>query len=159
MRFEHSWRRKASTAHRRSASVAVLVLAATLVWPLAACTRRTPRSVGAFCSTLADQKHQFLTNYATSSRDPLQSMVTGLASIGEIPVIFERLDRVAPPDIEPDIAAVRDSFKQQIASISGIASNPLGGLATAFVSSLVAAGPFQRVSDYASKNCPGQSHP
>ena len=101
----------------RRASIAGLLVIAALVAPLSACSRATPRSVTAFCTTLAEQKHQFLSTYDTSNQDPLQGLVTGLGSLGEIPVIFDRLDKVAPSDIEPDVAAVRDAFKQQIGSI------------------------------------------
>ncbi|HEX4493381.1 MAG TPA: hypothetical protein VH914_19410 [Acidimicrobiia bacterium] len=142
---------------RSRVSIACVLATAALVAPLAACSHSTPRSVTAFCNTLAQQKQQFLSEYDTSGQDPLQGFVTGMSSLGEIPVIFDRLDKVAPPDIEPDVAAVRDSFKQQLGSVSGMASNPLGGLIGGIASSLTAAGPFQRVSDYVTANCPDPS--
>jgi hypothetical protein len=116
----------------------------------------TARSVAAFCATLAKEKQEFLATYDNTNQPPLQALIKGLASIGEIPVIFDKLDKVAPADIEPDVAQVRDNFKQQISQLGGVASNPLGGLAAGLFSSLVAAGTFLRVSNYIAANCPGQ---
>ena len=96
------------------------------------------RSAAAFCKTLVSEKQRFLSTYDNSKQAPLQSMFTGLASVGEIPVIFDKLDKVAPDDIEPDVAAVRDSFKQQINGLGGAASNPFGAFASELISGLVA---------------------
>lgn len=136
-------------------SVALLVLGVLLSsLSVASCHRAPKRSAAAFCKTLVQEKKKFLSDFDNSKQQPLQSFITGLASVGEIPVIFDKLDKVAPADIEPDVAAVRDNFKKQIDSIGGSASNPLNAFAAALVSGLVAAGPFQEVQRYVVANCP-----
>jgi cyclophilin family peptidyl-prolyl cis-trans isomerase len=130
--------------------LALLILTALL----AGCGAGSSRSVAHFCTTLVEQKQQFSKNY-DNSNEPLQAFVTGMASLGEIPVIFDRLDKVAPTAIEPAVAAVRDSLNNEIRQAGNSASNPLGALASGLVSALISAGPFQRVQDYIAANCGG----
>jgi hypothetical protein len=142
-------------AARRTA--VALLLVAIVGTALAACSDGGhERSARAFCATLTSEKQRYLEDYDSTGQDPLDSLVKGLGSIGEIPVIFDKLDKVAPPEIEPDVAATRDAFQHQIDSIGDAASNPLGALAAGIVSGLVANGPFTRVSEYITEHCPGQ---
>ena len=74
-------------------------------------------------------------------------------SIGDTVVLFEKLDKVAPEDIEPDVAAVRDNIQSQLEAVSGAASDPLGALVGSLFMGLTAGGSWQRVSDYVVTNC------
>jgi hypothetical protein len=149
-------------AHCRGTWLGVSIVAVVCVVTAAVaagCSSGPTRSVGSFCSTYFAQKQAFLQRFDVSANrnesfgQAIGGMATGLASLGEIPVIFDRLDKVAPTDIEPDVAAVRDSFKKELDLAGGAISNPLGALAAGFVTSLVSAGPFRKVSDYVTANC------
>ena len=64
-------------------------------------------------------------------------------------------------DIEPDVAAIRDSWKAQIDAgtkggvglATGSWGDALGGLATGLTSGLTTMGSWQRVGDYVVANC------
>ncbi len=119
------------------------------------------RSVQAFCDTYHEQKTAFIDRYGGSTKlgkDPslgesFAALANGLASVGDVVVIFDELDKVAPDDIESDVARVRDSIQSQIDGAGGMISDPLGAVAGGLVSGLTSAGSFQRVSDYVSVNC------
>lgn len=142
------------------------ILVIALAWilsagVLAACSSGPPRTVASFCSTYFAQKSDFLQRYSVpinsnaSFGEAINGLATGFASLGAIPVIFDHLDKVAPDDIEPDVAAIRDSFKKELDLMGGAASNPLAALAAGFLTSLTSTGPFQKVSDYIAANCHG----
>lgn len=121
---------------------------------LAGCPGGPGRSAAAFCSTLAQEKERFLGTYnPKQGDDPLIGLVKGVASLGDIPIIFERLSRVSPEEIEPDVEAVRDAFKKQLDTAGGMASNPLASLVSSLFVSITSAGPFSRVEAYAAANC------
>ena len=44
----------------------------------------------------------------------LTNVILGIQSLGDVSVIFDRLDKVAPDDIEPDVAAVKKSWDQMM---------------------------------------------
>jgi hypothetical protein len=70
-----------------------------------------------------------------------------------IVIIFDKLDQVAPDDIEPDVAAIRDSLKAQTASAGGAYKDPIGTMLGGLVSSMTTTGSWQRVSDYVVAQC------
>jgi hypothetical protein len=122
------------------------------------------RSVSSFCSTLASEKEAYLSKYDTradtiesSSLDDFSKAFASLGSaveaMGDAVRIFDRLDRVAPDDIQPDVAAIRDSLQKQIDNAGDAVSNPLGALAGGLVSGLSTMGSWQRVEDYIETNC------
>lgn len=138
-------------------------LAALMVATLGGCS--AGRSVESFCSTYWEEKHAFQAKYnkaaddieAAGDKDPLLGLLGGTAmmaqSIGDTVVLFDKLDKVAPDDIEPDVAAVRDNIKSQLEAVSGVASDPLGALVGSLFMGLTAGGSWQRVSDYVVANC------
>ena len=138
-------------------------VACLLISSLAGCSEG--RSVEAFCSTYSEEKESYVEKYDKASdaiksageEDPLAGLLGGTVmvaqSLGDTIIIFDKLDKVAPEDIEPDVAAVRDSLKSQLESVSDMASNPLGALVGGLFQGLASGGSWQRVSDYLVENC------
>lgn len=135
---------------------------------LAACSGSEPtRSVTNFCNTYNTEKANFQSKYAPleSGDQPqngeavLTDLIMGFQSLGDVSVILTKLDNVAPSDIEPDVAAVLDSWKGMQDSLGDEASNVLnpGGLLGAMLKGLLASvesgGSWNRVGDYIEKNC------
>ena len=150
---------------RRAAVTALLVaLPASTV---SACGSDGPtRSVAQFCATYRSEKQSFTSRYAglgnqshPSGAQVLTDLVLGLQSLGDVAVILDKLDKVAPPDIEPDVAAVRDSWKQMQGTLGDEASNAfnptglVGAMLKGLLASLESNGSWQRVGAYIQKNC------
>jgi hypothetical protein len=70
---------------------------------------------------------------------------------------FDKLDKVAPDDIEPDVAQLRDGFQKQADSLgdqaAGMFSNPLGTALGSLASGMSLSGASSRVDAYTLKNC------
>jgi hypothetical protein len=72
----------------------------------------------------------------------------------DLEIFFDKLDKVAPDDIEPDVGVVRDSLQKQIDALGS--STPGGLLGTAWQQmaiGLTSQGSWQRVDQYTSANC------
>lgn len=123
------------------------------------------RSVESFCSTYWNEKTAYVDKYeraadgvrAVSDQEPLLGLLSGTAMLaqasGDVIVIFDKLDKVAPDDIEPDVAAIRDTLKSQAEKAPGAISDPLGTIVGGLVQSLMVSGSWQRVGDYVITNC------
>lgn len=113
------------------------------------------RSVDAYCSTFYGEGTRLHDQWAAGAEgDVLTQSVTLLAASGDMVVFFDKLDKVAPQDIEPDVAAVRDSLKRQLDSLGSV--DVRDPLSTAFQQLLIGAsssGSWQRVDDYTTSNC------
>lgn len=145
----------------RRTGAATLLLASALA--LTACTSQ--RSPQAFCKVYWQQKHDYLARYgaaaaqteAAGKKHPMLGVFSGLvttfAAIGDIEIIFDKLDRVAPDDIEPDVAKIRDSLKSQTDSAGGAYKDPIGTVVGGLVSGLTTVGSWQRVSEYVVQQC------
>lgn len=140
----------------------VPVVAACLVAAvLAACVPQ--RSPEAFCDTYWEQKQEYVSKYSEAEEaleqveDPLLGALGGAGmmaqAIGDVVIIFERLEAVAPEEIRPDVAAIRDSLKSQVDSAGEMATNPLGAIAGGLFSALATGGSWQRVSEYVVEQC------
>ena len=170
-----AWSKNASTvgwpaARIRTPLVSLIAVATLAAAPaLTACGGPT-RSVAAFCSTYRDEKAQFLKRYASTgqpiaSNDPqalsksLKEIMMGLQSLGDGTIILTKLDKVAPEDIEPDMAAVVESWKSMQKTMgdeAGHITNPgglLGDIVKGTIAAVEANGPWTRVSDYTSQHC------
>jgi hypothetical protein len=134
-----------------------------LVLGLSGC--RQERSAAAFCSTYWEQRQAYIDKYeqaasdmrAAGDQDSLGGLFFGVSmmaqSVGDTVVIFDKLDKVAPMEIEPDVAAVRDSLQSQMDMAAEMATNPLGALAQGLFTGLASGGSWQRVSDYTLAHC------
>lgn len=139
----------------RRALAAAAALGATV--GLAACGSN--RSVEAYCSVFYGEGQQLRSQWAAagSSEDPFAGLAAVFSAPRDLAVFFDKLDKVAPEEIEPDVAELRDAFQQQADSLGsqagGVLDNPLGALAGSLAAGLSTAGVEQRVDDYTLKNC------
>jgi hypothetical protein len=151
-----------------STSWAVGLLLVSLAVSLSACG--SERSVDAFCRVYGEQKSAFIKKYhdraalardlneSTSfDRDPLAGFFVSFESLfeamGDAKMVFVKLDAVAPDEIEPDVAAIRDSISGSIDSSKEAASNPLSAMVGGLVGGLTSAGSWNRVGSYVEANC------
>jgi hypothetical protein len=135
----------------------------TIVLISAACSSSgSNRSVAAFCGSFKAQAIQLRVKYqmqaaSAQGTDPLSGLVslTGnlLEAQGDLVVLFARLDQVAPSEIEPDVAAVRDGLKQQADAVRNAGTDPLGAFAGGFISALQSRGSVNSVESYLKSNC------
>jgi hypothetical protein len=154
----------------RAASVSVAALLPTAL--LSGCDVPLigdERSVESFCDTYWEQKDEYLTKYAerdeaidaAGEEDPLLGVLAGLGTsmeaLGDVVIIFDKLAKVAPDDIEPDVVAIRESLQKSIDNAGEAASNPLGALVGGLTSGLTTMGSWQRLSDYVVENCGEQA--
>ena len=141
----------------------LLVAAALATGTLTSCGEE--RSVESFCAEYYEQKSQYLQKYdslaeeveAAGEEDPLLGAFGALggaaSAMGDAVIIFDHLDKVAPDDIQPDVAAIRDSLQKQIDSAGDSVNDPLSGLLGGLMSGLTTSGSWQRVGDYVVTNC------
>jgi hypothetical protein len=123
----------------------------------------TQRSVAAFCDVYVKQKQTYLAKYnavqddISKEQDALTAALKGLsgsmAAMGDAARIFDALDKVAPDDVEPDVAALRDYFQKMVDSAGGSVKDPAGTLLGNLVGGLAVQGSWDRVGKYVQKNC------
>jgi hypothetical protein len=135
---------------------------------VAACGSNAPtRSITSFCNTYNSEKAKYENKYSSlasgstpqNAGEIVTDLVMGFQSLGDAVIIFDKLDRVAPMNIEPDVAAVRDSLKNIEGTMGDEASNafnPQGLLGAVFkgvLSSLESGGSWTRVGNYVQRHC------
>jgi hypothetical protein len=112
-----------------------------------------PPTVADFCRTLAQQKAQYLNAYGHPSGNGLDDLVQAVSAVGQWVPIFEALQQNSPPDIEPQVANIVDSLKQEEQDAGNELSNPLSALASGLMTSLESSGSWQQVSNYIDQHC------
>lgn len=113
-----------------------------------------PPTAADFCQTLAQQKAQYLSTYGnTSGGNVLGDLVKVISAVGQWVPIFETLQRNSPPAIEPQVANIVDSLKEEQQEAANEASNPLGALVSGVMTSLESSGAWQQVNNYINANC------
>jgi len=115
------------------------------------------RSAAAFCAVYFQQKHQYLSTYASHNyqNDPLGGLVNAIGAVSDWVPMFEKMDAVAPPDIEPDVQNIVDSLKQQEQQAGQAVSNPLSALGSSLVTAMMSSASWDHVSQYVEQNCHG----
>lgn len=135
---------------RRLCILVAIIVGAGLV---AACSSPPPTAAD-FCRTLAQQKARYLKAYGhPSTTNPLADMVDVISAVGQWVPIFEALQQNSPPSIEPQVANIVSSLKQEQKEAGDTGSNPLAALASGLMTSLESSGSWQQVSDYAGRHC------
>lgn len=155
------------TAARAKSGVAVLLLVGCMG---TACSSAPTRSVKNFCATYTSEKAKFLRTYGPLESQPpanesassvFSNLILGMQSLGDVSIIFDKLDKAAPDDIEPDVAAVRDSWKSMQGTLGDEASNAfnpkglVGALLKGLLASAESGGSWTRLGQYVQTNCPG----
>lgn len=129
--------------------LAAAMLGACLV---TACSS-SPRTAADFCRTLAQQKAQYLSTYGTPSGNGLEDLLKAVSAVGQWVPIFEALQQNSPPEIEPQVANIVDSLKQEQQAAGSAAADPLGAIFSGLMTSLESSGSWQQVSNYANAHC------
>jgi hypothetical protein len=151
--------RLVSPQYRVITIVVALVVLAGGVGVRALASQEPARSAASFCKVYDQQKREYLAKYdagnkpASNMNEAFAALGKSVQAIGDVTVIFDHLDKVAPDDIEPDVARVRDSLKQNEQNAISNAGNPLAGLASGLTTALLSSGSWQRVSGYVEAHC------
>ncbi len=144
----------------RAWAVLFCVVASTV-----ACSDDDERSVENFCSTYQEEKEKFQDTYsAIDTSDPsgdavVANLLLGIQSLGDVSIVLEHLEEVAPPDIEPDVEAVAESWEDMrdiMGEEAANALNPSGLMGAALkgvLMSLEAQGSWTRLGDYITEHC------
>lgn len=114
------------------------------------------RSISVFCSTYWQNAVQFYDRDqgAVDHHQQLQNFVNLVSAPNDLAILFGKLDVVAPSEIEPDVAALRDAFKQVSGSLGKSITDPLGAIVGNLGTGLSVLNSFNRVNDYLNSNCP-----
>lgn len=122
------------------------------------------RSPEKFCAVYREEKQAYLSrmNDANGTLNSASSGDTGalfgglaqaLSTVTDLPHMFDRLDKVAPEEIEPDVAAVRDYLQKSIDSAGDAVQNPGGALVNGLLGSFQVSNSFNRVGKYVQATC------
>jgi len=130
----------------------MLAAAAVGTCLVAGCSSAQPTAAD-FCRTLAQQKAKYLSTYGHPSGNGLEDLVQAVSAVGQWVPIFQALQQNSPPAIEPQVANIVDSLKQEEQDAGNEVSNPLAALASSLMTGLESSGSWQQVSDYAAAHC------
>jgi hypothetical protein len=135
----------------------VLAAGITITVVVVHATAGPTRSAAAFCSVYFQQKHQYLATYDSRDyrNDPLAGLLNAIGAMSDWVPMFEKLDAVAPSDIEPDVATIVDSLKKEQDAAGQELSNPLGALGSGLTAALMSSASWNNLSQYIQKNCHG----
>lgn len=140
------------------AMAAIVALVIYSVWP-----RRSAQALCEIYKTDMVAMHDKISKVSEDMKtsDSITSLfgVLGVTAQtqGDLVLMFEKMDQVAPNEIEPDVKAIRDVLKKQ--ADSAASANPLslssvlGTLASGLMSSLQAGGSFERFEKYTQQHC------
>jgi hypothetical protein len=106
-----------SLKQRRLVTLAVLVVLLVLVVEPQVPPRR---SVASFCSAYKQQNDKL--NVAYGSTYSTSVFSHGSNNPRDLLTAFTKLDRVAPPEIEPDVNTLKGVFQSISASLSGLSA-------------------------------------
>lgn len=113
-----------------------------------------PRTAAEFCRVYYQQEHQYLAHYDHSSpNQPLQDLASVIGAMSDWVPIFQALDQVAPPSIEPDVHNIVDALKQEEQATGNEVSNPLGALASGLEAGFMSTASWDNVSQYIQQHC------
>ena len=133
---------------------------------LTGCAR--PRSPEAFCRTLAEEKQRYRDKYSErqdqiadrADKGDLSPLSLAMGTVPEVvedmAVTFDKLEKVAPDEIRPDVEALRDALERQREALKDLANNPLGALTRSLTTGLVTLDSWSQVSAYAEEHCDTQ---
>ncbi|MBX6388683.1 MAG: hypothetical protein IRZ08_06735 [Frankia sp.] len=107
-----------------------------------------------YCDTFWSQVESFQSQMeGAQDADALTQVAAVVAAPQELATMFGRLAKVAPEEIEPDVAVIRDAFQEQADNMGDTFSDPFGTLLSGLLSSAQIEGSWQRVDDFTIENC------
>lgn len=139
----------------RSLIAAILAAGITITVVVIHATDGPTRSAASFCSVYFQQKRQYLSTYDSRSyrSDPLGGLFNAIGAMSDWVPMFEKLDAVAPPSIEPDVATIVDSLKQEQQAAGQEISNPLGALGSGLTTALMSSASWDHLDQYIQQQC------
>ena len=117
------------------------------------------RSVEAYCQTFQDEGEAFHAYVASgqSSGDIIEQLMNVMGASQQLAIAFGKLDKVAPDDIEPDVAVLQKTFQDMSDRQADNVGDPKA-MAIEAIRVAATAGPsWRRVDAYTSKNCKQRS--
>ena len=132
--------------------LALAVLAGLVAVGATACGG-PPRTVAEFCKVYHQQERQYLAQYDQPNANGLQALGNLIGAMSDWVPIFERLDQVAPPSIEPDVHNVLDSLKQEEQAAGQEFSNPLGALGSSLEAGLMSTASWDHLNTFIQQHC------
>lgn len=130
----------------------VVVLAcAILATVLAGCS--SGRSVEAYCRTFKAEGEAFHSYLGSSSDDPFTQIIKIVGAPQQLAIAFDKLDKVAPEDIEPDVAVLQKAFQYISDHAADNVDNPLKAIAVAIQMGANTQPSYDRVNQYTTQNC------
>jgi hypothetical protein len=85
--------------------------------------------------------------------DAFGSIGNLFAAIGDLQVVFEKMAKTAPDEIQVDMAKVSNAFGSSTDSAAGVVSDPFGNIAKMLIVSLTAGPSMDRVNTYIETHC------
>jgi hypothetical protein len=125
------------------------------------------RSTAAFCSTLQQglaNAHAGAQQIATETgKNALVGLVDAFGSIGDYERFLDKLNGVAPSEIQSDMNTIDTDFHSSLddtgsAAVGLLVGDP-AGLAKIVFRQLIHVNSYRRVNDFASQNCGSQIVP
>jgi hypothetical protein len=107
--------------------VAVIIVVLTSVGIYVKHTFFPERSAATFCKAWFAEKDKYLAKYNTPSENPAEAALKMVGAVSALVPIFDRLSRVAPDEIQPDVEQIRDVTQAQLEAFSHNPLNPLVG--------------------------------
>lgn len=122
------------------------------------------RSAEAFCSTYREEEERLIEKYSDRTefvrdQEPFAGLLTGIVSLfeaqGDYVVLLDRLEQVAPEEIQPEVAAIRDVARANIEGQNeSLGSGNLGQAGVGGLLNIMQVmGSVQRVDQFVQTEC------
>jgi|SRR5579859_1135519 len=119
------------------------------------------RSTKAFCSTLQQGAQHFKQQAGEidqlTKRSAILGLVAAFANVGDYAQFLDKLNRVAPSEIQDDMNTVDQDFHDSIntsgSAAAGLITGNPAGFAELLFKALVHANSYKRVDEFASAQC------
>jgi hypothetical protein len=139
--------------------VALAALAA-LALALTGCGKAgggSERSAESYCDVWKREATRLHDKYQAAAdgtdADPFGSLLTVAAAPGDLVVLFDKLAKVAPDEIQSEVETIHDSLKDQQDAMGDAIDNPIGAIGSSLISGLTNAGSYQAVEEYTTEHC------
>lgn len=124
-----------------------------------------PKTPESFCKVYRSEKSAYLDKYSEASKSladaddsgagALSALLMAGSALGDVVVMFDKLAKAAPEDIEPDVSNIHDQMQKQLEGAGDNLSNPFSGLGSVLAAGFLTAGSWQRFDAYVREHCDG----